>query len=118
MSERDWKRWYDYLPRRLYMLRWYLLHGGKFWMGAGLAARLRGAYWAIVRGHDSEICSDCGRPVQLVFHVPDALWEEATGFARAPSGEAAPGILCPECVNDRVGFLYWTCSRDDAVMTG
>jgi hypothetical protein len=112
------------MRRRLYMLRWYLLRGKRWFKGAGLLARLRGAYWAVVRGWDCEICSDCGRPVRLVFHVPDALWEQITGCARSPGGESAPGILCPDCVTRRYNalntptFLRWTCRTDDSVMVG
>lgn len=86
-------------------------------------ARIRAAYWYIVRRYDSEVCQRCGRPVGVVFHVPDAVWEVVTGHARFPDGEAAPGILCIRCVNELYAerahdFLRWTCATDDTVMRG
>lgn len=126
--ESSWKRWYDYLPRRLYMLRWLIVHGGKSWHPeATLAAKLRGVYWMIGRGHDSELCARCGRPVRLVFHCPDHLWETCAGFsfstARSPGGEAGGGCLCPHCVDDLVtrhegNFPRWTFTLNDEAMVG
>lgn len=90
-------------------------------------AMLRALYWMIVRRYETELCQHCGRPVRIVFHVPDWVWETVTGRARYPDGEAAPGILCPPCVGDlysaavprgEAGFLRWTCAADDSVMYG
>lgn len=65
----------------------------------------------------------CGRPVRLVYHAPDWIWEAVTGRARHPSGEAAPGILCPRCLDDLADakglpFLRWTCATSDEAMYG
>jgi len=87
------------------------------------AAMLRGLYWWIIRLWETELCQHCGRPVRIVYHAPDAIWEAATGKARHPSGEAASGILCPACLSDLakeagLPFLRWTCVTDDSVMFG
>jgi hypothetical protein len=79
-----------------------------------LAAALRTIYWWLIRRYELELCQHCGRPVRVVFHVPDDIWELATGCARRPDGEAAPGVLCPPCVDELVepqvdGYLSWTC---------
>ena len=86
-------------------------------------ARLRLIWWYIVRRYESELCQRCGRPVGLVFHAPDAIWERITGEARSPGGEAGGGVLCPYCVDDLatakgLPFLRWTCATDDSVMRG
>lgn len=86
-------------------------------------ARFRLFYWCVLHQYESELCQRCGGPVRLVFHVPDAIWERITGHARSPGGEAAPGVLCPQCVDvlaEEVGlpFLRWTCTTDDSVMRG
>jgi hypothetical protein len=86
-------------------------------------ARLRAAYWWVIRLYPTEICKCCGAPVNLVFHVPDAIWAQVTGYGeRSPGGESAPGILCPNCVNDLAQdmgiFLRWTCTTDDSVLVG
>jgi hypothetical protein len=121
----DWKRWYDYLPRRLYMLRWVLVHSGKSWHPEStLAAKLRCIYWSVGRGYDTEVCARCGRPVRLVFHCPDWLWETCAGFdfstARSPDGEAGGGCLCPRCVDELVTRAYtfprWTFTLGDSAM--
>jgi hypothetical protein len=122
-----WKCWYDHLPRRLYMLRWYLAHAGKSWHPeVTFAAKARALYWSLVRGYDTEICARCGRPVRLVFHCPDVLWEMCAGFAfstaRSPGGEAGGGCLCPHCVDELVSrehsFPRWTFTLDDEAMFG
>lgn len=122
-----WMRWYD-LPgiRRLALARFSFMR--KAWrQDARRLARVRALYWVLIRGWDSEICARCGGPVRVVFHAPDWIWEVVTGFARYPSGEAAPGCLCVPCVDDLYdaavprgnhGFLRWTCAADDSVMTG
>jgi hypothetical protein len=65
--------------------------------------------------------------VRLVYHAPDAIWELVTGLARHADGHAAPGILCPPCLDGlyeaatprgAAGFLRWTCAADDSVMYG
>lgn len=86
-------------------------------------ARLRLFYWHVLRRYESETCQRCGRPVQLVFHVPDAIWEAITGNARSPGGEAGGGVLCPVCVDQLaeakgLPFLRWTCATNDSVMRG
>lgn len=78
-------------------------------------ATVRGMYWWLVRRYETELCQRCGRPVRVVFHAPDDLWELATGCVRVPDGESAPGVLCPACVDDLVepqieGYLTWTCA--------
>lgn len=55
-----------------------------------------------------EICQGCGKSYELVWHAPDKLWREVTGF------EDGNGLLCPKCFNALVWertdtFLYWTC---------
>jgi hypothetical protein len=87
------------------------------------AAMLRALYWMLVRRYETELCQHCGRPVRLVYHAPDAIWEAVTGRARHPDGEAAPGVLCPRCLDDLatakgLPFLRWTCATDDTVMYG
>lgn len=77
-------------------------------------ARMRGTYWWLLRRYETELCDHCGRPVGVVYHAPDDLWELATGHARFPDGQAAPGCLCPKCLDDLVdpkvdGYLTWTC---------
>lgn len=86
-------------------------------------ATLRGLYWILIRRHKTEICQHCGRPVWIAFLVPDEVWEAATGRARRPDGEAAPGILCPVCVGrlaeaKGLPFLRWTCSTRDEGLFG
>lgn len=88
-------------------------------------ARLRAFYWAVLRRYETELCQRCGGRVRVVFHVPDAIWEEVTGNARSEGGEAGGGVLCVPCVDElyeelrgRRGFLRWTCAVDDSVMTG
>jgi hypothetical protein len=84
-------------------------------------AKMRLLYWLLIRRYETELCQRCGGPVRLVFHVPDAIWEAVTGFARSPGGECGAGVLCPACVDelyDGLTFLRWTCALDDTVMTG
>lgn len=86
-------------------------------------ATARALYWMLVRRWDTELCRHCGRPVRIVYHAPDAIWEAVTGSARSPGGEAAPGILCPACLSEgalavALPFLRWTCATDDSVMSG
>ena len=86
-------------------------------------ATLRGLYWWVIRQYETELCQHCGRPVRLVYHAPDWIWEAVTGKARSPGGEAAPGILCPRCLSDLaegkgLPFLRWTCSTTDEVLYG
>jgi hypothetical protein len=87
------------------------------------AARCRARYWIFGRRYKTELCRHCGRPVRLVYHAPDWIWEAVTGLARHPDGEAAPGILCPRCFDDLaeakgLPFLRWTCATSDEVMYG
>jgi hypothetical protein len=122
----DWMRWYDHSWARPFVLsRWTFMR--KHWHpGARRLARWRSLYWTLLRRWDSEICARCGSPVRVVFHVPDAIWECAAGFAvtkRDPGGEAAPGVLCVSCVTDLareagLPYLRWTCSTDDSGMVG
>lgn len=86
-------------------------------------AMFRGLYWWIIRHYETELCQHCGRPVRLVYHAPDAIWEAVTGRARSEDGEAASGILCPPCLSKLakekgLPFLRWTCMTDDSVMYG
>lgn len=100
-----------WLPRRLVLARWSF----KRWaMPHKRLARLRALYWTVVRDYEAELCERCGGPVAVVFHAPDDIWELATGYPRFPDGEAAPGVLCPACVDVLVtpkidGYLTWTC---------
>lgn len=85
------------------------------------AARTRALYWLLLRRYETELCQHCGRPVRLVYHAPDWLWEAVTGNGRYPDGESAPGILCPRCLGDLaeakgLPFLRWTCATHDGVM--
>lgn len=112
------------VPPMFPRLRW-ALYGKTLQPGHLRTARLRLFWWHVVRRYESELCQRCGGPVRLVFHVPDALWEQITGGSRSPGGEAAPGVLCPPCVDElatqrlgRGGFLRWTCAADDTVMRG
>lgn len=87
------------------------------------AATMRCLYWWIVRRWETELCQHCGRPVRIVYHAPDAIWEAVTGRARHPDGHAAPGILCPPCFDDLaeakgLPYLRWTCATSDEVMYG
>lgn len=86
-------------------------------------ATLRGIYWWLIRRYRTELCQQCGRPVRIVYRAPDDLWELATGCARHPSGESAPGVLCPACFDDLVdpriaGYLIWTCVVQSAQGAG
>lgn len=79
-------------------------------------AMLRSLYWSLLRRYKSELCQHCGRPVRVVFHAPDDIWEAATGFARRPDDESAAGVLCPPCVDELAepklaGYLDWTCKE-------
>jgi hypothetical protein len=81
-------------------------------------ASVRALYWMLIRRYETELCQHCGRPVAIVYHAPDAIWETVTGHARHPSGEAAPGILCPRCLStlakaNGLPFLRWTCATTD-----
>lgn len=87
------------------------------------AAMWRGLYWWIIRQYETELCQHCGRPVRIVYHAPNALWEAVTGRVRQPDGTAAPGILCPSCFDDLaeakgLPYLRWTCATSDEVMHG
>lgn len=52
-------------------------------------ARIRAAWHYIVRGYESEVCFSCGRPVEVVWHVPDWIWEAVI--------DGPGGIRCPRC---------------------
>jgi len=109
--ERAYWKWYDYEPwRRFALARWAFVKSA-WHQDATVLARLRYLYWTLIRFHDSEVCCLCGRPVQVVFHVPIPLWDKCSGFR--PGG----GVLCIGCFDRLAGWpLYWTCSRDEAVM--
>lgn len=86
-------------------------------------AAWRGLYWLLVRRYETELCQHCGRPVAIVYHAPDTIWQAATGRARPPGGEAASGTLCPVCLGalcEAAGlpFLRWVCATDDSAMYG
>jgi hypothetical protein len=76
-------------------------------------ARLRGFYWAIIRGWDAELCQECGRPVRTVWWCHDDwLWEKVTGDAKpAGSRESAAGIFCITCFDAAArkvcGWVEW-----------
>jgi len=111
-----------WLPRRLVFARW-PFQGKKWRPDRKRLARLRAFYWIVVRNYETELCERCGGPVGVVFHAPDWIWELATGYARFPDGEAAPGCLCIKCVDDVVDpkldtYLRWTCATSDEVMYG
>lgn len=106
-------RWYDSrLVRPFALARLVFV---KFWHPqVQPLARLRALYWWLIRRWDAEICGRCGRPVALVFHVPDALWMESCGFDHAPGG-----VLCVACFDSLAGrHLFWTCSREETVLYG
>lgn len=74
--------------------------------------RLRALYWHIVRGWESEVCQQCGRPVRVVWWChDDRLWELVTGHIKPSGKEAAAGIWCPSCFDeaarDRAGWVEW-----------
>lgn len=125
MSARpEWWRWYDHPVARPFVLARYSFMR-KFWHPRRQRlARIRLLYWVLIRRHETEICAMCGGPVRVVFHVPDAIWEAATGYGgRRPDGESAPGVLCIPCVSDLaedagLPFLRWTCATDDSVLRG
>lgn len=50
---------------------------------------LRRWWWRYARGYRHEICHSCGRPVEVVWHGDDVLWNELMG------GPA--GVLCVTC---------------------
>jgi hypothetical protein len=86
-------------------------------------ATLRGVYWWLVCRYKGELCQHCGRPVRIVYRAPDHIWEAATGLARRPDGETAPGILCPVCLDDLAephlgGYLTWTCAVSEPAAQG
>lgn len=64
--------------------------------------RLRRFYWKRLRGWESEICQECGRPVRVVWWCHDnRLWEKVTGNARpARSREPAAGVRCINCFDE------------------
>jgi len=67
-------------------------------------AHLRALWWIIVRRHETEICGLCGGPVGLVWHAPDALWWERSGFP------TDAGVLCIRCFDEQAGGLWWECA--------
>jgi hypothetical protein len=60
------------------------------------AALVRAVWWLFVRGYESEICYDCGRPVATVWWAEGSLWSRLTGW-----GEG--GLLCMGCFARRAG---------------
>lgn len=76
-------------------------------------ARVRAAYWFLIRGYEYEVCQHCGRPVGLVWWChDDKLWEEVTGRAKTPgSDEAAGGVWCISCFDaaarERADWIEW-----------
>lgn len=62
-------------------------------------AQARAFYWVVLRHWETEICTECGRPVRLVWWChDDFLWTRITGWAKTPgSKEAAAGCLCIYC---------------------
>lgn len=52
-------------------------------------ARLRCWAWRFLRRYRYEMCQRCGRPVEVVWTAPDALWLEVH--------ESEGGIRCVEC---------------------
>ena len=73
--------------RRFELSRWAMRKK----MFANRRARLR-ALLLIMSGHETEICSECGRGVNCDWWCTDnALWERVTG--EADGG----GVCCPRC---------------------
>jgi len=76
-------------------------------------ARWRAFYWYVLRDWETEICTECGRPVRLVWWCSDdQLWERVTGNAKTPGGrEAASGIWCIHCFDAaaraHAGWIEW-----------
>ena len=104
-------RWYDHPIMRPFTLAYHVLFRKHWHPQRQRLARMRALYWRLLRRWDSEICACCGRPVRIVFHVPNYLWYAHSGF---PDGA---GILCVACFDDLAGWpLHWTCSRSNAVM--
>ena len=60
-------------------------------------------YWRTIRRYNSEICYDCGKPVEVVWTAANELWNKIIG------GPA--GILCIRCFDDRCRdegkYLRW-----------
>lgn len=64
----------------------------------GMAA-MRALYWYVIRNYETEVCTECGRPVGVVWWChDDFLWEKVTGNTK-PTGsrESASGTLCISC---------------------
>jgi hypothetical protein len=88
-------------------------------MTGGWRARARAFWHYVVRGWVTEICAECGRPVGLVWHSPDALWLDLVG--------GYDGIRCIPCFDDMVdangGLVYWrpyfapSVAREDVTVT-
>lgn len=59
--------------------------------------RFRVFYWSKLRRWDSELCDECGRPVNIVWWCHDSfLWERITG-KRGRGQEPAGGLRCIHC---------------------
>ena len=61
---------------------------------------------------EGEVCQNCGKKVDLVWHAPDKLWKSVTDF------KGGGGILCIGCFEALVEehlhtFLYWSCDTLD-----
>lgn len=57
---------------------------------------------------EGEVCQKCGESVRYVWHAPDKLWKDVTGFMDGN------GVLCLRCFDGLVWerlhrFLYWSC---------
>lgn len=55
-------------------------------------ARLRAWWRFVVLGYRYEVCQGCGRPVEVVWHTDDVLWQEVKG---------AEDVLCVRCFDRR-----------------
>src|ERR1035437_700379 len=104
----------------------------RYYGGQGKARALtRAIYHTLIRGCETEMCQDCGRPVKHsldgYWRASDELWNTVVGEPgwREQLGEYAylgvPGTLCPRCFYEeaerrglRVAWLAVSADEYDA----
>lgn len=95
------------LVRRKEGIHWVFMR--KIWhKDAKKSAKLR-ALLLVLKGYESEICTICGRAVEVVWWCEDnLLWEELTDYKNGG------GVLCVRCFDDRASnkgiVLNWNPS--------
>jgi hypothetical protein len=95
------KPWLYAILRRYELLRWVCRHKQL----ASFRARLR-ATLLVLRGHETEICSECGGAVGVVWWCDDNdLWERITGE------QDGGGVWCVQCFDNKAVqhkvYLRW-----------